>query len=126
MPSQTISDLDSTSLNRLDDALHDVREERFRQEALRRSGKFLWTCCDITRSNEEKLAVLAEEFGEISKEVVEGIIKAGKLALTFPRSDAGQLASTLAAEVDELLRKELVQVAAVCVAWIEAIDGKAL
>jgi H2-forming N5,N10-methylenetetrahydromethanopterin dehydrogenase-like enzyme len=108
----------------MQDIFTDIQSERYRQEQLRQSGKFLWTCSDTTRSNEEKLAVLAEEFGEISKEVVEGIIKGGKLATAFNEKTL-ELAHSLSKELNTKLRKELVQVAAVCVAWIEAIDQEA-
>ncbi len=79
--------------------LHDVGMERFRQERLRIAGKFSATCADPTAmTNAERFAVLGEEFGEVAREVVE-------------HGDDG------------VLRDELVQVAAVAVAWIEAIDA---
>lgn len=80
-------------------ALRDVGLERFRQEGLRVAGKFAHTCADATAMiDTERFAVLGEEFGEVAREVVE-------------HGD------------DRELRKELVQVAAVAVAWIEAIDA---
>jgi NTP pyrophosphatase (non-canonical NTP hydrolase) len=126
----------STKLYGHVNALRAVSDERIRQDALMKSGKILWTCADVTRSNEEKLAVLAEEFGEVAKEVVEGIIKAGKLEKTFPVLNASALLSELHSNVNENLRKELhssvnenlrkelIQVAAMCVAWVEAIDAR--
>ncbi len=106
---------------RTDHVLNEVRDERQRQEQLVKAGKFLWTCAanealrnKLERSitNAEKLAVLAEEFGEAAREVTEEII--GR--------DRGD---TMHAERSiERLRKELVQVASVCVAWVEAIDKR--
>jgi hypothetical protein len=55
-------------------------------------------------ANPDRLAVLAEEFGEVAKEVC------NLMAGADPR-------------VKALLREELVQVAAVCVAWIEGLDA---
>lgn len=75
----------------------DVTNERYRQEKLRLSGKFSDTLASHHIASAEKLAVLAEEFGEVAREVCE-------------------LGSY------ENMRKELVQVAACCVAWCEAID----
>lgn len=107
---------------RTDHVLNEVRSERQRQDRLKASGKFLWTCADnealrnkLERAitNAEKLAVLAEEFGEAACEVTEEII--GR--------DRGDV--THADKSVERLRKELVQVAAVCVAWVEAIDKRA-
>jgi hypothetical protein len=45
------------------------------------------------------LAILAEEFGEVAKDVVENQVAAG-------------------------VREELIQTAAVCIAWVEAIDRR--
>jgi hypothetical protein len=89
--------------------------ERSRQEALKTSGKFAWTLAERSRKgghailDSEKLAVLAEEFGEVAKEVVDGTIADDS---GYPTSQARQ----------DRLRAELIQVAACCVAWIEAID----
>lgn len=85
------------------DALSDVNEERFRQEELRRSGKFYWTCADVGPSDEAKLAVLSEEVGEVARLVVESVIDP-------KRRDKKKL------------REELIQVAAVAVAWAEALS----
>ena len=106
-------------MSRIEEVLRDVGLERVRQEDLRRSGKFLWTCAvsGAAVSLDRKMSVLSEEVGEVAKEVVDiGIArdKYDKEQLTFPRHR--ELALLLR------IRKELVQVAAVCVAWIEAID----
>lgn len=58
-----------------------------------------------------RLAVLVEEVGEVARELNERPLR------TWPRN---------ADNVDALLRAELVQVAAMAVAWIAAIDGNPL
>jgi hypothetical protein len=102
----------------IEEVLRDVGVERLRQEDLRQSGKFLWTCAAEGVPLDRKMSVLSEEVGEVAKEVVDfGIArdKYKKEKLAFPRHR--EIAIRLS-----ILRKELVQVAAVCVAWIEAID----
>jgi hypothetical protein len=93
---------------RLVDVLEDVRDERYRQERLKKEGKFDTTCADQMRDC-ERLTVLAEEFGEVSREVCTemGVNAASNDRRTFN------------------LRAELIQTAAVCVAWVEAIDEAA-
>lgn len=81
-----------------------VRAERRRQVELQAAGRFKYTCADGELSDAERLAVLAEEFGEVAREVAEGVAGNG---------------------VDlDALRKELIQVAAVAVAWAEWIDRR--
>jgi NTP pyrophosphatase (non-canonical NTP hydrolase) len=72
--------------------------ERARQEDLKTQGKFKHTCADPEPTPCEKLAVLAEEFGEVAKEC--------------------------ASEVPSLqqLRDELIQVGATALAWLESLD----
>lgn len=72
-----------------------IRAERERQEELRRSGKFKWTCADPAASPHHKMTVLAEEFGEVANAVLE--------------------------HDDAQLWDELVQTAAVAVAWLEGL-----
>jgi hypothetical protein len=103
----------------IEEVLRDVGLERVRQEDLRQSGKFLWTCAAEGVPLDRKMSVLSEEVGEVAKEVVDVGIARDKYErekMAFPRHR----------EVALLLRirKELVQVAAVCVAWIEAIDAE--
>jgi hypothetical protein len=101
--------------------LDEVASERMRQEQLKASGKFLWTCADNVALRQkveraitepEKLAVLGEEFGEVSKEVVEEIIANDRLE------------PAKAAASRSKLRKELLEVAACCVAWVESLDAR--
>jgi NTP pyrophosphatase (non-canonical NTP hydrolase) len=75
-------------------ALEDVCDERQRQEQLKKEGKFLYTCADAEMTDGERLAVLVEEVGEVARAMNDG----------------------------KGLREELIQVAAVAVAWVEAID----
>ncbi len=77
--------------------------ERHNQEFLKNRGKFKYTCADAEMSHAECLTVLAEEVGEVAHEVNECI----------GRTSGPDLAR---------LRAELVQVAAVAVAWIEKVD----
>jgi len=85
-----------------EEMLKRVGEERYRQEELRRAGKFPHTCAGLGYAQSEKLVVLAEEFGEVSRHVAEFIASG---------------------ELDEMsLRKELIQVAAVAVAWAESLS----
>lgn len=92
----------------LQSVLNDVEAERNRQEKLREAGKFGWTAAELFHKNkliacEEKLAVLSEEFGEVARLVAETVIERSR---RNPRE----------------LKKELIQVAAVAIAWCEAID----
>jgi hypothetical protein len=79
----------------------DVLTERLRQEHLRAAGKFKTDCSDPCCPPHECLAVLAEEFGEASREVCEWLSK----GVMSPN-----------------LEKELVQVAAVACAWWEGLQ----
>ena len=74
-----------------------------------------WTCAAKAVSNAEKLAVLAEEFGEAAKEVVEETIARSRRS-TF--DGGGDLVEAARAN----LRTELIQVAAVAVAWAESLE----
>lgn len=82
-----------------------ISEERKRQDERKAQGRFLYTCADPEMNDYERLAVLAEEFGEVAREVLTGEGK--RLA----RDTEGTA---------EALRKELAQVAAVCLAWLES------
>jgi len=90
--------------------LEDVRDERCRQEALRAQGKFPATCATVGEnemSDDRCMTVLGEEVGEVAKELNERDIALGKLHPMRPINK---------------LRAELIQVAAVTVAWVERID----
>ncbi len=99
-------------------AIGEVLAEISRQGQLKASGKFLWTCLDnaatrngdsgVPVTNAEKLTVLAEEFGEVSKEVVDEMIALDRC------KPAG--------EYEERIRKELIQVAAVAITWAASLS----
>lgn len=96
------------------DVLCWVNRERHRQECLKAQGKFPWSCADQIDPDSgreillaEKLAVLAEEFGEVAEIVC-------KLGAKRAEADTVSL---------KMLRDELVQVAAVAVAWAESLTG---
>lgn len=84
------------------DVLYDIHRERGRQEHLRETGKFRQTCAAVDMAPHAKLAVLAEEFGEVARHVTEYLIEPSRLD-------------------DAELREELIQVAAVAAAWAESL-----
>jgi NTP pyrophosphatase (non-canonical NTP hydrolase) len=89
-------------------ALRLVKVERIRQEKLKDEGRFEFTCADPEGlTNAEKLACLTEELGEVAQEVL---------------TQEGRRLARDTTGTREGLRKELVQVAAVAVAWIEALE----
>lgn len=95
-----------TITHNTDYALWLVMNERERQETLKEAGRFEFTCADNGLTNAEKLACLGEEFGEVAKEVL---------------TQEGRRLARDTVGTPEALRKELIQVAAVAVAWIEAL-----
>ena len=90
-----------------EDALRAVRAERRRQETLKAEGRFRYTCADVEMTDDERMCVLVEEVGEAARAVLE----------------KRRLANDTHGKE---LRTELVQVAAVAVAWIEALDKSAV
>ena len=87
-------------------ALCNVKHERFEQERLKAEGRFRFTCADSELSHGEKLAILTEEVGEVAQQVLEQPDR----RLAFDSSGSRTE-----------LRKELTQVAAVAVAWVESL-----
>lgn len=83
-----------------------VAKERGRQERLHQAGRFAFTCADAGVPEGDKMLVLSEEVGEVAR-----------AAMVIPNK--AFFAS--AEECDQLLT-ELVQVAAVAVAWAESIQ----
>ena len=94
------------------DVMARVAKERIRQQELFLAGKFTFTCASKTADDNRKLRVLAEEVGEVA----EAIDK-----LEAAESRGGGAASALRREE---LHTELVQVAAVAVAWLESMEGQ--
>ena len=95
--------------------LEDVRDERARQEAIgleKRARGIEWRSCadpKMAGGDGTRYLVLGEEVGEVANAILER-----DYAMTGDLRDA----------YDRDLRKELVQVAAVAVAWVEAIDAR--
>ncbi len=83
-----------------------VLQERKRQDALKASGRFTYTCADQAMGDMEKLAVLTEEVGEVARALLEKSRLVTDIKATPPA-----------------LKTELIQVAAICVAWIEALNS---
>ena len=81
----------------------EILDERARQARLRAEGKFTHTAASPDLPDGYRLTALVEEVGEAAEAVLERNGFIGK-----PKGTD--------------LRKELVQVAAVAVAWIEALD----
>lgn len=82
-----------------------VATERGRQEFLKTQGKFAYTCADAEMTHSECMTVLAEEAGEVAHEVNEGI---GPDRYVDKRR----------------LLKELIETAAVSVAWAEKVHAE--
>ena len=85
-----------TAPTRTDVILASIEFERARQTTLLEEGRIPEDVADVTVGDETKLSVLMEEVGEVARELNEG-----------PNFDR--------------LKKELIQVAAVAVAWAESI-----
>ncbi len=96
----TDTDIESEKFARRMMALEAVDAEIQRQTELKASGRFKFCVADEGMNDFERLAVLGEEFGEVSHEVNETI--GGHRPLDILR-----------------IKKELIQVAAVAVAWFE-------
>ncbi len=111
-----------TSAQARTSVFHRIDIERDRQTELLARGKFPWSCDDLNVPDIKKLGVLAEEFGEVAKE-------AAQIQEQYDREYPGEDIAVIAVSVQRavhrrrgLLRAELIQVAAVCVAWCEALD----
>ena len=83
-----------------------IARERLRQEELKKEGRFRYTCADMEMTHADKATVLVEEVGEVCG----AVIQLAGIGTDRPNAD---------------LRKELLHVAAVAVAWIESIDKEA-
>lgn len=79
-----------------------IKIERIRQEHLQRTDLIPYTAASTNVTNYQKIAILAEEVGEISKVLND-----------YYKTDADQRLSDL--------KSELIQAAAVCVAWLESL-----
>ena len=79
-----------------------IMQERSRQNELKQRGDFPYTCADTEMLQSERLAVLVEEVGEVSRALL----------------NAGQLSNDSSPKE---LRTELIQCAAICIAWLESL-----
>lgn len=97
--------LEDTELRReyTEDVLTLVRKERERQEVLKLQGRFKYTLADAM-PEPEKAACIMEEVGEVCRNVLARMAKV-----------------TDGDTTDEAMVKELVQVAALSVAWVESL-----
>jgi hypothetical protein len=87
--------------------LMDVLQERERQDRLRDEGRFRATLAD-SLTHRERLTLVAREFGEVARATPLWV-------------DQRPVLTDL--NIDDL-RVELVQLAAVAVAWVEGIDNE--
>jgi NTP pyrophosphatase (non-canonical NTP hydrolase) len=85
-----------------------IMEERHKQEEYKSKGKFTYTLSDIDMSPTTRLTCVTEEIGEVAREVL------GDVSLVRENSSP------------ERMRDELVQVIALCVAWLEIYETQLL
>jgi NTP pyrophosphatase (non-canonical NTP hydrolase) len=85
--------------------LDEVAAERARQYALLRTGRIQHDCADPSVNLDRKLRVLTEELGEVAQ-AIDILEQCGGPAEPLCREE---------------LREELIQVAAVAVAWAESL-----
>lgn len=86
-----------------------IRRERHRQQRLFKEGTHLFTCSSPVACRARKFRVLLEEGGEVAKAVDQLELAESRESLALPQYKSEVLA-------------ELVQVAAVCVAWLESME----
>ncbi len=86
-------------------AVH-VLAEMARQDTLKAQGRFARHCGDDDQTDMARFCILAEEFGEVARAVVE----------------INGLSNDHKGDAD--LRKELIQTAACCMKWVEGIDRR--
>lgn len=104
------------------DIVFKILNERFRQEALCAAGKFPWTPASLKVSDIEKLPVLAEEFGEVSREVCEIVHNETKEYNGESTELIVECKRRTTRRLQMKLREELIQIAAVAMAWVEALN----
>lgn len=108
--------------DRIGGVLFDIQKERERQKQLLADGKFPFDCDDADALDVEKLAVLAEEFGEVSREVNE--IMQYRIRRAEGSCPTNADTDYIIKERKRKLRAELIQVATVCVSWCEGLDAQ--
>jgi hypothetical protein len=98
----------------------DVLDERLRQERLRESGKFSHTCATPGISDNTSFRVLFEEIDEALDERDELRRALGAVARVM-NDELGNDQNAPTKNAMNKLRIELIQVAAVSVAWLERL-----
>lgn len=88
------------------DVIQRIAAERIRQRGLLRDGQILFDCASPVVSLDRKLRVLVEEVGEVAEAI--------DVQEWRPRCK----------RTAALVQAELVQVAAVAVAWLESLEVK--
>lgn len=94
-------------------AMRLMADERARQDDLLRKGKLLYNCSSIVASPRRKLRVLVEEMGEVAQAIDD-----------IERAVDHGMGSVERKKLCSHLRTELIQVAAVCAAWMESLEVK--
>jgi hypothetical protein len=109
---------DSTAKGRMDRIFDSIYEERVRQETLKLQGKFKFSCADVPGLTlSQKYTVLGEESGEVARV----LLNMNELTDDFFRGKFDLPADGRQVELKRKLQKELIEVAAVTVAWLESI-----
>lgn len=115
----------------------DVSNERHHQEKLKSDGRFKYTCADPEADHGQCFAVLLEEVGEAAQALRNGRYAVPTEYKDLIRSAAalGEIARSVLNRrklsndppkhrPDRNLKKELIQSAAVIVAWLEGFEEK--
>lgn len=123
----------STTGTQQDEVFRMIARERERQEKLCEAGIFPWSCASVALSPSQKLAVLMEETGELAREVNAGICfgtwNPGSVN-EGPTEIAGTIVDGTIVEAAfehttqarrEKIKEELIEIAAVAVAWLESM-----
>ena len=108
-------------MSKSQDALLAVALERARHSTLIAQGKFIDYFLPGV-SDTARLTILTEELGEAAKETCEILHSESK---EWPNEDREMVKvhkERVKKRLKGLLRKELIQVAAVAIAWIESLD----
>jgi hypothetical protein len=93
--------------SRTREVMQQVLLERHNQDEMRDKGRFRYTCADDGLSDGDRLAILTEELGEVAR-AMQGQ-EHRRLSLHEPVTSPSEL------------RRELVQVAAIAIAWAERL-----
>lgn len=101
------------ALGAREDVFSLIHQERDRQVALFVEGRISFECSSVVAEPRRKLRVLIEEVGEVAEAIDE-----------WERWNASPRAGVQQQRAQKHLVTELIQVAAVCVAWLESLEAK--